>query len=48
MICVRVLVVSVFLYLVIECKLMWLGILPVMIFFIKQNLIMLRFMLKLV
>jgi len=45
---VNILALRLILYILVEVKLMWLGVLPMVMFFIKQNLMIVIFILKLV
>jgi len=46
--CVNIMVIIVGLYFIIDLKVIWLGILPFLMFFQKQNIVMMFFMLKVV
>lgn len=47
-ICVNLMVLIVCVYLIMDVKLVWLGVLPLLIFFQKQNIIMMFFILKVI
>jgi hypothetical protein len=44
--CSRILVISLMYYFLVEIKIIWLRVLPVVIFFIKQNIMIVLFMIK--